>query len=72
MSRLRCCVRGRYLDDGGQLELVAALADVGDVGKDLALLFELAVFALGRRLLVGRILVHAYNILSPQEIIKYG
>lgn len=32
------------------MELVAALADVGDIGKDLALLLELEVFALGRRL----------------------
>jgi hypothetical protein len=40
------------------LELVAALADVGDVGKDLALLFEFAVLTLGGCLLVGQVLVH--------------
>lgn len=52
-----------YLDHGCHLELIAALADVGHIRKDLAFLLEFQVLALWRSALLVCWLLHCYNII---------
>lgn len=61
-----------YLHHRSDVELVAALADVSHIGKNLALLFELKIFTAGRGLPFIAWLFHDFYNIIISWFIRHG